>query len=122
MYSVIFLFYKWHVCYLLQSQSLTTMNDVYKVKCCCCYRGPRNTLCASKWLWLPLYYLYTEEFRMRLLVQNVVIHRELRGTQHRKHKLNCISRTSEELKFKIRYIHFYQFEIFAIKAAEKQRE
>ena len=28
----------------------------------------------------------------------------------------------EEFKFKNRYIHFYQFEIFAIKAAEKQRK
>ena len=29
--------------------------------------------------------------------------------------------TIEEFEFKNRYIHFYQFEIFAIKAAEKQR-
>ena len=28
----------------------------------------------------------------------------------------------EEFKCKNRYIHFYQFEIFAIKAAEKQRK
>ena len=29
---------------------------------------------------------------------------------------------NEEFKFKNRYINFYQFEIFAIKAAEKQRK
>ena len=29
---------------------------------------------------------------------------------------------SEEFTFKNRYINFYQFEIFAIKAAEKQRK
>ena len=30
--------------------------------------------------------------------------------------------TYEEFKLKNRYIHFYQFKIFAIKAAEKQSE
>ena len=29
---------------------------------------------------------------------------------------------SEEFEFKNRYLHFYQFEIFGIKAAEKQRK
>ena len=30
--------------------------------------------------------------------------------------------TNEEFKFRNRYINFYQFEIFAIKTAEKQRK